>query len=422
MDRNIVYPGAIPLDTDVLRAAQNTMVAFGAIAAAMLGSAVVVDGLACAPAGGLTVQIGPGSIFQALPLEATPYGSLPADTSDSVVKCGINTQPVTTATLSAPGGVGQAINYLIEAQLLEADTGSVVLPYYNAANPAVAFSGPSNSGGAQNTLRTQRVSLQVKAGAAAATGSQATPGADAGWVPLWIVTVNNGAVSLAGGNIAQHPQAPFIPAKLGPGMWPGFSRTLVIPSSQVFVAPLGVTRVKARVWGGGGGGGGTANASSVGSGGGGGGYAEGVYAVTPGASYAVTVGGFGSGGNSSGSSGAAGGSSSFGGLVSATGGGGGTGNAIGTISGPGGGSGNGSGGQLNVAGVGGGTGFITGGGGFFSGAGGAAFAAAGGPGSASSASAPQNGSAGIVPGSGGSAGIAGGVGGSGAYGLVILEY
>ena len=213
MDRPIVYPGSIPLDTDVLRAAQNAMVAFGSIAAAMLGTGTVVDGLACSPSG-LAVQVGPGAIFQSAPLEATPYGSLPADTADSIVKCGINSQTTTTATLTPPGSVGQAINYLIEAQLQEADTGATVLPYYNAANPSVAYSGPGGGGAAQNTLRTQRVSLQVKAGAAATTGSQATPGADAGWTPLWIVTVNAGAVAVTPGNIAPHPLAPFVPTKL----------------------------------------------------------------------------------------------------------------------------------------------------------------------------------------------------------------
>ncbi len=84
------------------------------------------------------------------------------------------------------------------------------MPYYNAANPSVAYSGPSNSGTAQNSVRIQRAALQLKAGSPAATGTQATPGADAGWVPLWIISVNYGQTQITSTSIATAPGAPFI--------------------------------------------------------------------------------------------------------------------------------------------------------------------------------------------------------------------
>ncbi len=213
MDRTIVYPGSIPLDTDLLHTNQNAMVALGSMAAAMLGSSVVVDGLSCSPIG-LAAQIGPGCIFQLASLEATPYGSLSSDAADSIVKCGINSQTTTTAAFAVPGTVGQSINYLIEAQFQETDALPVVLPFYNAANPAQPYLGPNNAGTASNTVRQQRVGLQVKAGTAASTGSQVTPGADAGWTPLWVVTVASGQTALTPLNIVQHPSAPFVPTKL----------------------------------------------------------------------------------------------------------------------------------------------------------------------------------------------------------------
>ena len=78
-------------------------------------------------------------------------------------------------------------------------------------------------------------------------------------------------------------------------------------ASQIFVntgswmAPAGITAVTAECWGAGGGGGGSdATAGSAGGGGGGGEYAAQGVAVTPGMSYAFTVGSPGTGGNGSG--------------------------------------------------------------------------------------------------------------------------
>ncbi|MGO8764398.1 MAG: glycine-rich domain-containing protein [Limisphaerales bacterium] len=122
----------------------------------------------------------------------------------------------------------------------------------------------------------------------------------------------------------------------------------VFESSGTFIVPTGVTKIEVEVWGGGGGGGnGYINNGTNYSGGGGGsgGYDLGVFTVTPGTSYPVTVG---SGGNANQS----GGSSSFS-TMSASGGAAGT-NA--TSAGPGtGGAGGGNSGGL-LAGLPGGSG------------------------------------------------------------------
>jgi len=325
MDRNIVYPGSIPLDTDLLSANRNAMIALGYLAQAVLGTSPAVDGLACAPTvpPSLTVTIGPGTICQLSVIDGLPYGSLPADTTDPLLKMGINIEP-TSFTLTAPTASGQSANYLIEAAFQESDVNPIVLPYYNAASPSQPYSGPANSGTSQNTLRTQTVQLQMKAGTSAATGTQLTPPVDNGWIGLYVVTVTYGQTAISAANITTLPTAPFISWKL-PLLRPGFgSGVQSFTQSGAFTIPAGVNQVEVEVWGGGSGS--FASISDMptygGSGGGsGGGYArKRITGLTPGQSIAVVVGAGGVGGTIQGGAATAGGTSSFGSYLSATGG------------------------------------------------------------------------------------------------------
>jgi len=84
----------------------------------------------------------------------------------------------------------------------------------------------------------------------------------------------------------------------------------IFQASGTFIVPTDITKIRVRVLGAGGGG------KNNGSGGGGGGYCDGIFTVTPGASYTVTVGA----GGTAGASPTAGGTTSFGALLSATGG------------------------------------------------------------------------------------------------------
>jgi hypothetical protein len=422
MDRQIVYPASIPLDTDFLTQNRSAMVAVGSLAQAVLGTATIVDGLACQPTSpaSLSVTVRPGSITQLGPVDSLAYGSLAADTTDQIVKMGINLQP-TTFTLSAPATPGESVIYLIEATFSESDATPVVLPYVNAANAAQPYSGPGNSGAAQNTQRTERVQLQLKAGAAASTGTETAPAIDSGWSGLYLITVNNGQTAVTAANIAIHPASPFVNFKL-PTLTPGFSRRIAYASSTTFTVPLGVTLVRATVVGGGGGGGGS-DGTYAGAGGGAGGFASGTFAVTPGNVITVTVGAGGSGGyagpggpsGAAGAAGGTGGTSSFGAFCSATGG---TGGEFQTTQAtPGGPGGQGSGGE--VAGLGGygsdgqnGTLVIGGNGGHSLMGGGGRTSTAGSP--ALNGQAPGSGAGGVYN--------SAGSGGRGAPGLVVLEY
>lgn len=160
----------------------------------------------------------------------------------------------------------------------------------------------------------------------------------------------------------------------------GSGQYQVFYANGTYTVPAGVSRIRVRTVGGGAGG------KNAGGGGSGGGYAHGVFVVSPGASFAVTVGS----GGTAGASPTAGGTSSFGSLISATGGaitggagGVGTGGDYQASGGVGGGnsgtvgSGGAAGSQLGVGGAG-GTGNPSGGGGVGGGTGGGSTSQAGG--------------------------------------------
>jgi len=416
LDRQIVYPGSIPLDTDLLNVQRNTMVALGYLAQAVLGTTSVADGLVCGPTqpASMSVSVGPGSMTQFGAIDTLPYGSLSALPTAPLVRMGINTGS-TIFSFVPPPSAGQIINYLIQASLLEADGGATVLPYYNAAMPGQPFSGAGNNGAAQMTLRQQSVQLAVKASAPLAAGSLSLPPVDAGWIGLYVITVACGQTVLAAGNITTLPTAPFLNWKM-PQLTPGTHNLAVFrPNNQGnWAVPAGVGALRVRVWAGGGAGGG--GLGGAGGGGAGGGYSEGYYLVSPGQTFAVVVGNGGIGASNVSAQ-----ASSFGGLASTVGGAAGSGGSSGGVGlGAGAGGAGGSSG-LSVAGSAGGDALNLGSV-FLSGAGGGSFGGAGGLAVGGAGTASVNGRNGIAPGSGGSGGIGGGAGGQGAPGLVLVEW
>jgi hypothetical protein len=424
MDRIIVYPGAIPLDTDMLNTNRNVMLALHGLLAATLGSSTqitgtgvagtAVDGFVLAPTlpNSMQVVVGPGTITQLAALDSTPYGSLPSDLNDAVYKMGVQVS-AQTVTVPAPTTPGTQVAYLIEAGFTESDQSPVVLPYYNAANPAQPYLGPGNSGAAQATVRRQTVTLQVRGGAPSAPGTQLPPSPDVGFVALGIVTVAYGQSAITASNITVAPLTRLTPWKL-PDLTPGFAFAEGFTSSGLFTVPPQITRLRVTATGAGGGGGGSSAGNAGGGGGGAGGRATAwLYNVVPGSQFPVTVGNGGSGGGS-GASGGGGGTSSFSIYCSATGGAGGGG---GSAAGPGLG-GNGGTVSLNPGGTwqlgaNGGSGIP---GIACGGSGGGPGNGNGGVGSANGSGAPGYGGGG---GGGSGAGFSGGNGGSG---LVLVEW
>lgn len=356
MRRYITYAGALPRSADFLGVQQGAMVGLGELMSATIGNNPIINGLSVTPTAPASMQVLslPGSVTQLAPIESSPFGSLPQNTSETTVKMGILTTARQLGPLIPPATAGQSQVWLVQVQFLEADDPAslVVLPYYNAANPNLAYSGPNNAGISQYTVRDQSVAFNLKAGIPASSGTQTAPTADPGWLPLALITLAFGQSTISNTNIVQHPLAPRAPYRL-PQLRPGFS-TLVsfaTPGSFPFVVPNGVTLVKATVTGGGGGGGGatpSAGNFNVAAGGGAAGTAIGVVTVTPGSTITVTVGAGGAAGITLNGAGGNGGTSSFGAFMSATGGVGGF--WFSGTSSPGGTPGTGVGGQINLVG------------------------------------------------------------------------
>jgi hypothetical protein len=209
VDRLQVYLGQVPLETDLLNAQKFAMIGLAKLASAVLGAGPLLHSLPCTPGAGLTVSVGAGQIYQSANIDSTAYSSLAADTAHQILKQGILLDPV-VLSCPAPGTAGQSIAYLVEVGYQDVDTAPVVLQYYNASNPSVPFVGPAGAGSSNATVRSGKCTVQVKAGVAAATGSQVTPTVDSGFVAAYVVTVANGASSISSGNIVTAAGAPFL--------------------------------------------------------------------------------------------------------------------------------------------------------------------------------------------------------------------
>lgn len=213
MDTKIAYRGEVLYETDLLWMSRFIQEALGQFTADMLGTVTRVAGLACTPSSpaALTVQVAPGRMYSLQQLSATVIGQLlgigglDADTAadHQVMKQGLLRDTTTLSGFPAPGTAGQSINYLIQATFTEADSTPTARQFYNTTDPTNPINNPVSD------FRQDRVVLTVKAGTAATTGSQTTPAADAGAVPLYVVTVANGQTTITSGNIAIHGSAPF---------------------------------------------------------------------------------------------------------------------------------------------------------------------------------------------------------------------
>jgi hypothetical protein len=209
MDRDLLYPGQIGLVENTLDAFKAAMISDGMVAEALLGESTQVFGLTpaalsnTAVAGSaFAISLGRGAIFFYGQTDSNAYGVLGTDSS-SILKVGINlTATEIGITNASPPPAGYSINYLVSAQFQETDSNAINLPFYNAGGaPTVTV---------ENGTRTQRVVFSVTGGTQAASGSQTTPSAPAGSVPLYVVTLTNGETAVASGGISTAPGAPFI--------------------------------------------------------------------------------------------------------------------------------------------------------------------------------------------------------------------
>lgn len=190
------------------------MTAIGELIHAALGTSTLIDGFTCIPTvpASLAVQVTPGSICLLDVVDSSSYGSLTAD-SMPLMKMGYS-RTTSSITITPPSTSGYAQNYLIEVAFSETSDTPVLLPYYNPDDPAAPLQGTGNSGVEQDTRRSQLAILNLKSGTAAPAGTQVTPTVDAGYVPMFVVTVAQGQTTITSTDITVHPTAPFIAPKL----------------------------------------------------------------------------------------------------------------------------------------------------------------------------------------------------------------
>ena len=191
MDRQIVYPAQIPMDSDQLNAQRNAYVGMGHLAGMAYGQATVAaSGFACAPGAGLALDIAPGSLIAPGVVDASSYGTLAAVPS-TLVRQYVSRDPV---TLDVPGA---GAVYTVYVTPVTQDADDTVLPFYNAANPSVTYAGSDNSGAAAPTVRQDLAQLGIGASV------------PAGAYPLWTVTVPAGAAAITADMLTQAAGAPF---------------------------------------------------------------------------------------------------------------------------------------------------------------------------------------------------------------------
>jgi len=215
MDRPIIYPGEVPAVDDLLYGWQRSMVALSRLAQAVFGKGggTWVDGFQVTPGAGLTVTVPPGQIYQLNPVDPNGYGALPDDTSQ-ILQQFLN-DSYSSFNVPAPTTSGQSIDYLIQFTPITEDEGSLVLQYFDVANPNVALGGPNNSGASQATQRLNTVQVELISGTPNTTGQQVAPALSGSAVAGFVVTVAYGQTSIAQSDITvADGSAPFLTLKL----------------------------------------------------------------------------------------------------------------------------------------------------------------------------------------------------------------
>lgn len=210
MDRRLSYIDANPDILDLLLNARFAMEGVAKVSEAVFGQNLVVAGFTCAPTSpaSMTVNVGPGQVYQMAALESTAISALNADTHQ-VLKQGLSRE-ISPLTLVAPTTVGTAVNVLIEVAYVDDKSSTQqVFNYYNAANPDVPLTGVGGNNLPQTSVIKGVAQIQTKYGIPATAGSQTTPSPDAGFAPLFVVTLTQGQTAISG-NIAVATGAPFV--------------------------------------------------------------------------------------------------------------------------------------------------------------------------------------------------------------------
>ncbi|BCI68060.1 glycine-rich domain-containing protein [Acetobacter aceti] len=267
MDRQIIYPGSVALDTDLLNAGRSTKMGLGRLAFLLFGEVSAAQGFTVALSStDLTATVGEGTVISTGPIDQTAIGGLggglAADT-DTVLNqydsWELQTVPLTAGATNT-----------IWAVCSETDGVPAVLPFYNSENPSQTLAGSGNSGADLPTQRQARVQIVCSTTAPTIPAGGAV-------VALYSLTVPSNATNLSG--LTPTPQMAFYPTI--PDLMRGrFLGTVRVNSSQNYTPSRWAKTLRVRMWGGGGSSGGAApqvagaGGASCGGCGGCGGYIE----------------------------------------------------------------------------------------------------------------------------------------------------
>lgn len=188
MDRNIIYAGAVPLDTDMLYAGRFAKVGLGKLASQVYGDGVTAaEGFALTfSTTAMTLTVGVGSVLAPGVVDVTAIGATTAGLAADSTAVTVQYLLTAAATLTLAAGT----TYGIYAVCSDSDTDDTVAPFYNSSNPSQTLSGQSNDATAMPTVRSSIVTIQ------AATSAPTAP-TGGSVVLLYTVTVPSGATTLS---------------------------------------------------------------------------------------------------------------------------------------------------------------------------------------------------------------------------------
>lgn len=217
MDRPKQYTEEQLRSFDVLNSYKDAMIGLSRVAQLILGSSQAVASgfsIAAQSTPNMTLNLALGNILQNAPTDATPYGTLAAD-SNTILQHGYTPAQVLsfdTTRLIA----GQSQYAIVEVQFQQSD---IVRPgdpdggipaFYNSLNPTVPLQGEDGLGGVLSTVRQGIANVNIIYGTPATTGSQTIPSASTGFIPLWAVNLTFGMTAITSAQISQHPSAVFL--------------------------------------------------------------------------------------------------------------------------------------------------------------------------------------------------------------------
>ncbi|OUJ16482.1 hypothetical protein [Acetobacter sp. DsW_063] len=188
MDRNIIYAGAVPLDTDMLYAGRFAKVGLGKLASQVYGDGVsAAEGFALTfSTTAMTLTVGAGSVLAPGVVDVTAIGATTAGLAADSTAVTVQYLLTAASTLTLSAGT----TYGIYAVCSDSDTTNTVAAFFNSSNPSQTLSGQGNDATAMPTVRSSTITIE------AATSAPTTPTGGA-VVLLYTVTVPSSVTNLS---------------------------------------------------------------------------------------------------------------------------------------------------------------------------------------------------------------------------------